>query len=111
MSKLVERLIIEIKEKYHLKYDEDVADLVSLTPSHLNRLKKRDGQPNASNFVKLAITAGWSMEKANIILNDGIASRKIKENGFINLSLLFVTSITLLSAWMLKNIGFCLYIM
>jgi len=79
MSKLVERLIIEIKEKFSLKYDEDVAEHCNITASHLNRMKKREGQPNAANFVKLAITAGWSMEKANVVLNDGIDALEVAE--------------------------------
>ena len=81
MSEIVETLICEIKDKYHLKYDEDVADIANISASHLNRMKKREGQPNAANFVRLAINAGWTMEKANKVLN----------GGYIALPLLFVT--------------------
>lgn len=84
MSQLVNELISEIKDKYHLKYDEDVADIANISPSHLNRMKKREGQPNAANFVKLAINAGWSMEKANKVLNQGYA----------NIALLFVLALS-----------------
>ncbi|MDP1522830.1 MAG: hypothetical protein Q8M10_06705 [Methylotenera sp.] len=119
MSKLVERLIIEIKDKYHLKWDEDVADYTNITASHLNRMKKREGQPNAANFVKLAITAGWTMEKANVILNDGIDAleiRKIneklkKQNGFIGIALLLVTATLSVSLITLVQISGKLYIM
>lgn len=97
MSKLVERLIVEIKEKWHLKYDEDVADIVNITPSHLNRMKKREGQPNAANFVRLAIAAEWDMTKANIILNDGIEGgvfNHLKEKGYAAIALLFVLALS-----------------
>lgn len=113
MSKLVERLIHEIKEKHHLKYDEDVADLCNITPSHLNRMKKRPGQPNAANFVTLAIEAGWSMNKANVVLNDGIDALEIaefneklkKQSGFANVAVLSTLGISSIVAMTLTKMS------
>jgi hypothetical protein len=75
MSAIVEELINEIKLKNNLDSDNKVGMSLGIEPSHLNKMKKRDGLPDTENFIKLAGAAGWSMKKAQekIFRNQGFA--------------------------------------
>lgn len=74
MSKLIEDLIEEIKQKAKIDSDNNVARYADLDPSHLNIMKKRKGKPGTESYLKLAVAAGWDINKAKNRIEAGFAS-------------------------------------
>lgn len=86
------------KEKKNISSDYKLAELLNVHRMNVANWKKGN-IPDGVTTLKLA-------EMAEVTPKEAI---KLLEGGFVNLSLLFVTSSTLLAAWMLESSGlFCI---
>lgn len=74
MSEVIKELVEEIQSKYNLLNPSQVADAMDLDRSHLRKMIKRDGNPDAVNYLKLAKKAGWDIDKAQSRIEGGFSS-------------------------------------
>ena len=77
------RMVEIAKEKNNIQTDNALAIKCGFTRQNLNDWKTGRSEPKGTNLLKL-------MKAADLSVDDGL---KLMQNGFINVSLLFVTSI------------------